>query len=227
MCGRSSLTKNEKELEARFQASFYSDDLLRYNPLPNYNVAPSHILPVITNTDKEHFKPLRWGLIPFWAKDMKIGYKMINARVETILEKKTFKNAVEKRRCIIPMDGFYEWKKNDDGSKTPYRIKLKDTEVFSVAGIWEQWKAPDQSTILSFSIITRAANAFMEPIHDRMPAILSPENERTWLMDDVPASDLIDQLLLPFPDEAMEAYPVSAAVGNVRNNDASLIERME
>src|SRR5690606_13595754 len=105
MCGRSSLTKSEKELEARFKATFYSEDLEKYNPLPNYNVAPTQIMPVITNKDPQHFLPLRWGLIPFWAKDIRIGSQMINARIESVLEKSAFKYAMEKRRCLVPMDG--------------------------------------------------------------------------------------------------------------------------
>lgn len=134
MCGRSSLTKTEKELEERFNATFYSDTLVQYNPLPNYNVAPSHYLPVITNQDTSHFQALRWGLIPSWAKDKKIGYKMINARIETLFEKSTFKQAVSKRRCLVPADGFYEWQKitNQKGKieKQPYHIKTTDQEVF-------------------------------------------------------------------------------------------------
>ena len=123
MCGRSSLTKTEKEIEERFNATFYSDELERYNPLPNYNAAPSHMMPVITNQDPDHIHLYRWGLIPFWAKDEKIGYKMINARVETLMEKSAFKNAAKHRRCLVPMDGFYEWKK-EGKTKTPYLIRL-------------------------------------------------------------------------------------------------------
>ena len=128
MCGRASLTKVEKDLEERFHATFYSEDLERYNPLPNYNVAPTQMHPVITNTDPDHLQFFKWGLIPFWAKDEKIGSRMINSRIETILEKPAFRNAVNKRRCLVPFDGFYEWKKTPTG-KIPYRIILKDKDL--------------------------------------------------------------------------------------------------
>ena len=226
MCGRSSLTKTEKELEDRFQATFYSDGLAQYNPLPNYNVAPSHMMPVITNTDKMHFQAFRWGLIPFWAKDIKIGYKMINARIETLMEKSSFKMAVSKRRCLVPADGFYEWKKvkDDNGkiTKQPYRMTTKDQEVFAMAGLWDRWKSPDGQQIFSFTVITQPPNKVMKDIHNRMPAILIPEQESLWLADDIPPQELID-MITPYPDELLEVTPVSSKVNNVRNNHSSLL----
>jgi len=223
MCGRSSLSKTEKELEERFNATFYSDGLVNYNPLPNYNVAPTHIMPVITNEAQNLFRAFRWGLIPFWAKDKKIGYRMINARIETLFEKSSFKQAVTKRRCLVPADGFYEWKKTSEG-KQPYRIQTTDQEIFSMAGIWERWKNPqDGQLIFSFSVITQGPNELMEDIHNRMPAILRAEQETLWLADDLSPKDLVE-MIEPYPSEHMKAYPVSMRVGNVRNNDAGLIE---
>ena len=223
MCGRSSLTKTEKELEERFGVTFYSDELEQYNPLPNYNVAPSHRMPVVTNEDLNHFRAFRWGLIPFWAKDKKIGYKMINARIETLFEKSTFKQAVTKRRCLVPADGFYEWKKTADG-KQPYRIQTTDQEIFSMAGLWERWKDPaDGQMIFSFSVITQEPNELMKDIHNRMPAILTPEQEALWLSDDLSPTELVD-MIEPYPSENMKAYPVSTRVGNVRNNDEGLVK---
>ena len=226
MCGRSSLTKTEKELEDRFQATFYSDGLAQYNPLPNYNVAPSHFMPVITNTDRLHFQAYRWGLIPFWAKDIKIGYKMINARIETLMEKSTFKMAVAQRRCLVPADGFYEWKKVKDVNgkivKQPYRITTTDQEVFAMAGLWDRWTAPDGQQVFSFTVITQTPNEVLKDIHNRMPAILTPDQEKLWLSDDIPPQDLID-MIAPYPDDAMQAVPVSSKVNNVRNNDPSLL----
>lgn len=224
MCGRSSLTVIEKELEKRFNSTFYSEDLERYNPLPNYNVAPTHMHPVITNLDQDHLQFYRWGLIPFWAKDEKVGYKMINARKETLLEKTTFKNAVNKKRCIVPLDGFYEWKKTATG-KQPYRIVTTNTEVFCVAGLWERWSPKAGEDIFSFTIITQAPNDLMAEIHNRMPAILSPDQERDWLDMSIPAADAIE-MLAPYPDELMRAYPVSTRVGNVRENDEGLLEEV-
>ncbi len=222
MCGRSSLTKTEKELEERFQASFYSDELTRYNPLPNYNVAPTHFHPVITSDEQDKIHLYKWGLIPFWAKDPKIGYKMINARIETIKEKSTYKHAFKSRRCIVPIDGFYEWKR-EGNTKIPYRIKMKEQEIFCVAGMWEKWSSPEGEEIHTFTMITQPPNEMMEEIHNRMPAILYPEQEKLWLESDVPVEDLYN-LITP-PDSAdMIAYEVSSRVGNVRNNDAQLIE---
>jgi putative SOS response-associated peptidase YedK len=222
MCGRSSLTKSEKELEDRFNATFYSEDLERYNPLPNFNVAPTHVMPVITNKDPDHFKPLRWGLIPFWAKDIKIGYRMINARVETVLDKPAFKYAMGKRRCLVPMDGYYEWVKTKDG-KIPYRITLKDGALFSVAGLWETWKSPDGEWINSFTVLTTTPSPAIAFIHDRMPAMLQPSHEQAWLDMDLPAKEVLD-IILPYPDESLKAQTVSKKVNHVAQNEPSLIE---
>jgi putative SOS response-associated peptidase YedK len=220
MCGRSSLTKTEKELEERFRATFYSEDLERYNPLPNFNVAPSHVLPVITNQDPRHFRPMRWGLIPFWAKDPKIGYKMINARVETVQEK-TFKNALEKRRCLVPFDGFYEWKKVGK-KKVPYRITVEGGKLFAMAGLWETWKSPSGEAVESFTILTQPANKKVGAIHDRMPAILLPEQEKLWIDPSLSSSEAL-QLIIPYPDETTEIYRVSERVNRVGENDPDLV----
>ena len=224
MCGRSSLTKTEKELEERFNSTFYSEDLERYNPLPNFNVAPTHMHPVITNDDPEHLKFFTWGLIPFWAKDRKIGYKMINARKETILEKASFKTPMQKRRCIVPFDGFYEWKKTDKG-KMPYRIITTNQEIFTIAGLWERWKDANNEEIFSFTLITQPPNELLADIHDRMPAILLPEQEKLWLDETIPAQDLLD-MIEPYPDDLMKAYRVSTRVNKVSENDAELIEEV-
>ena len=224
MCGRASLTKVEKDLEERFHATFYSEDLERYNPLPNYNIAPTHMHPVITNADPEHLQFFKWGLIPFWAKDEKIGSRMINSRIETVLEKPAFRNAVNKRRCLVPFDGFYEWQKTPSG-KIPYRIVLKTKGIFAVAGIWEKWKSPEEEEIFSFSVITQPPNKLMESIHDRMPALLLPEQEKVWLDNDISAEEAL-KIIAPFPDELLEAYTVSKKVNKVSENDASLIEEV-
>ena len=221
MCGRSSLTKNEKELEKRFNATFYSEELERYNPLPNYNVAPTHMMPVITNEDPSHINIFKWGLIPFWAKDPKIGSSMINARIETIKEKDTYKNTLQNRRCLVALDGFYEWK-TEGKNKFPFRIQTTDQEIFSCAGMWESWKDQQGLLIHSFTIITMTANRFVSNIHDRMPAILLPENEKYWLDHEVNLSN-IEEILIPYPSENMKMFPVSQSINNVRNNDITLI----
>lgn len=222
MCGRSSLTKKESDLEKRFDATFYSEDLERYNPLPNFNVAPTHIHPVITNRDPKHFRPLQWGLIPFWAKDPRIGSKLINARIETVLEKPAFKFAIEKRRCLVPFDGYYEWLRKG-GIKIPYRITIKDNQLFSIAGLWEIWKSPAGEYIGSFSLITHEPSPSISFIHDRMPAIILPEHERAWIDMDIPPKEAL-KLLSPYPDEALEAYTISQRVNKVAENDRGLIE---
>lgn len=223
MCGRSSLTKTEKEIEKRFNATFYSDELERYNPLPNYNVAPSHMHPVITNEEPDKIHFYKWGLIPFWAKDAKIGYKMINARSETVMQKNSFKKPLESRRCIVPFDGFYEWKR-EGKSKTPFYITTTNVDIFSVAGLWERWKSHDTGEeIYSFTVLTQSPNDMMSKIHDRMPAILLPDQEKIWL-DMSLSSEEVLKIIEPYPEEFMKAVQVSSRVGNVRNNDPSLIE---
>jgi putative SOS response-associated peptidase YedK len=224
MCGRASLSKQQKELEQRFQAEFYQEDIERYNPLPSYNIAPTHLHPVITNEDSSHFQLFKWGLIPYWAKEAAIGSKMINARVETLLEKPAFKNAINQRRCLIPFDGFYEWKKQTP-YKIPYRITLKDQSAFAVAGIWEQWKSPKGELVNSFSVITRPPNELMKTIHDRMPAILLPEQEKHWIDKNLSAKDALS-LLIPYPADRMHAYTVSSRINKVSENDPQLLEEV-
>lgn len=220
MCGRASITLVEKELEKAFNATFYSDDLERYTGLPNYNVAPTHILPVIRNDDPDHFNLLRWGLIPHWSKDEKIGYKMINARIETLLSKSSFKNPTQKRRCLIPLDGYYEWMK-EGKTKTPFRILPESEEPFLVAGIFETWNK-GKEPLTTFSIITKQASEDLEHIHDRMPTILNKEMSEVWLQDDIAIEEILKEIQAPLIP--MKYYQVSNSVGNVRNNREELIE---
>lgn len=221
MCGRSSLTKTEKEIEARFQATFYSEELVKYNPIPNFNIAPTQRQAVITMSDSHHLRIFQWGLIPSWAKDKSIGSKMINARSETLEEKPAFKRLLPSKRCIIPLDGYYEWK-TQGKSKIPFRIITTDQEIFAVAGLWDQWHNGSE-LVETFTIITIASNTLTAEIHDRMPAILTKENENHWIDEDISGHDAM-QLLLPYPSEHMKAYQVSDRVNNVRENDASLTQ---
>jgi putative SOS response-associated peptidase YedK len=222
MCGRASLTKNEKELEERFHSGFYSEDIERYNPVPNYNLGPGQFHPVQTNEDKSMFNMLKWGLVPFWAKDEKIAYKLINARAETISEKPAFKGAFRNRRCLVPLDGFYEWEKKSNGLSLPFRFVLEHKELFAVAGIWESWNDPKGQELRTFSIITVKANKTVGKLHGRMPAILFPEEEKLWLDDDLKTDDLLS-LLKPYPEELIYGYPVSTKVNSVKNNSPDLI----
>ena len=222
MCGRSSLTKTEKELEERFRANFYSEDLERYNPLPNFNVAPTQMHPVITMQEPHVIHLYRWGLIPFWAKDMKIGASMINARIEGIEEKPAFRQAFEKRRCLVPFDGYYEWMKTPEG-KIPYRIKVTNTDIFSIAGLFENWKSPEGNLIHSFTLITKEADPRIAHLHDRMPLILLPQQENLWIDASVPTKDVMNNLL-PVPGDYITWHRVSDRVNKVSENDAGLIQ---
>ncbi len=214
MCGRFQLSVKGKQISERFNVEVF-DELYK----PNYNCAPSQKLPVITNNEPQNLSYFRWGLIPFWAKDPKLGYRNINTRAETIGIKPSFKNAFKKRRCIIPANGFYEWRQHEN--KTPFRIFLKDEELFSIAGIWESWKDAENNIINSFSIITTEANSLCEDIHNRMPVILKPENEQSWLQEN--DEDSLKKLLVPFDPRKMDAYAISKEVNSPKNNKAEII----
>lgn len=225
MCGRASITKNEKVIELRYEATFDQKDLDKYKPFPNFNAAPTHMMPIINGAQPNKIQLYRWGLIPFWAKDEKMGYKMINARIETLMEKSAFKNAVKSRRCLVPIDGFYEWKR-EGKTKTPYRITMKDESLFSAAGLWESWTDPKGEEVLSFTIITQKPNELMTDIHDRMPAILTPEQEKHWIDPSVSAEDAVS-LIQPYPSDLMMAYQVDNRIGKVSENDAGLIKPID
>ncbi len=217
MCGRFTLTKEKEEIEERFEIHIDPNMFSK-----TYNAAPSQILPIITNDEPEQASFHRWGLIPQWAKDERIGNKLINARAETLTEKPSFRDAAQKRRCLVITDGLYEWKRSD-ANKQPYRITLADDGLFVYAGLWEKWKAPDGREVRSFTIITVEPNELMKPIHNRMPAILSHETEKVWLSDE-PLEKVL-RLLQPYDEKEMNAYPVSTRVNSPKNNDPTLIEQ--
>jgi len=160
-------------------------------------------------------------LIPHWAKDESIGNKLINARGETLTEKPSFRDAVQKRRCLVLTDGFYEWRRSG-GEKQPYRITLADESLFTFAGLWESWNAPGGRDVRTFTIITTEPNGLMKPIHNRMPAMLTPEMEKVWISDE-PLEEIL-HLLQPYDAKEMNAYPVSSRVNSPKNNEASLIQ---
>lgn len=214
MCGRFSLTVNEAELNEFFETAGGDAP---YEA--RYNCAPTQMLAVITNEKPRQLSYFRWGLIPGWAKDPSIGNKMINARAETITEKPSYKTALRARRCLVPADAFYEWKQN--GDKVPYRIYLKNSRLFAFAGLWDRWRTPDGNEISSFTIITTGANRFMQSIHNRMPVILRREDEQLWLGSDN-AAELLE-LLRPYPDEEMDAYPVSKLINSAANDFPEVI----
>ncbi len=215
MCGRFSISKEKDEIEDRFEIHI---DPAMFSK--TYNAAPSQTLPIITNTAPEQASFHKWGLIPHWAKDESNGNKLINARGETIAEKPSFRDAAEKRRCLVITDGFYEWQRSGS-KKQPYRITLADESLFTFAGLWESWSAPDGRDVRTFTIITTEPNGLMKPIHKRMPVMLTPENERVWISDE-PLEKVL-HLLKPYDEKEMNAYPVSSRVNSPKNNDISIL----
>ena len=196
---------------------------------PRYNIAPSQPIAAITQNafgdGKRVLEGLRWGLVPSWAKDTSIGNKMINARMETLLEKPAFKRALARRRCLIPASGFYEWK-TEGKIKQPMYIHFRDNRLFVFAGLWEEWESPDGSPLRSCTIITGEPNGLLSTMHHRMAVILPPEVQNTWLDPKLGAEEAW-QLLHIFPDEELEAFPVDKRVGNVTVDDSSCILPLE
>ncbi len=230
MCGRFTNQITWRELVELYGIH----DQPALNLRPRYNVAPSQDIPIVrpvmpddTGEEEDEDAPrevvmARWGLVPFWAKDLKVGYKMINAKAETVDEKPAFRNAFKRRRCLIPADGFYEWKKLKGGKeKQPYRLCLPDQRPFAFAGLWE---ANDKLEVTSCTIITCAPNTVAAEIHDRMPVILPPEAYADWLSQATPPEDA-KALLTPYAGK-MIAYPVDKAVGSPKNDGPELIEEV-
>lgn len=222
MCGRFTLFTDIEEIKERFDIQGSFDEEYQFS----YNIAPSQsVLSVINDGVRNRIGYLRWGLIPFWAKDEKAGYKMINARAETIAEKASFRNAYKKKRCLIIADSFYEWKKTPE-RKIPMRIKLKNHAPFGMAGLWESWKSPEGFSIYSCSVITTVPNELMTSIHDRMPVILKPEDEKDWLNPSINDPAYLQQYLKSFDSEQMEAFEVSNDVNSTKNNSPNLIQQI-
>ncbi|EKN70063.1 hypothetical protein BABA_06791 [Neobacillus bataviensis LMG 21833] len=224
MCGRFTLTATIEEIIDRFDIQAFMEEELY---APSFNIAPSQaVLAVINDGTRNRMGFLKWGLIPPWAKDMSMGNKMINARAETISEKPSFRHAFKKKRCLVIADSFYEWKRHEDQRKTPMRIKLKSDELFAMAGIWEGWKSPDGKTLYTCSVITTGPNELMKTIHDRMPVILKPEDESTWLDPGLSENHKLESLLIPYDDNLMETYEVSPLVNSPKNNTIELIQKI-
>lgn len=194
---------------------------------PRYNVAPGQLIPAIIHDGvRNKLGQLRWGLIPPWAKDEKIGYRLINARSETAADKPAFRKPLARRRCLIPADGFYEWK-TDGKQKQPMRITLKSGELFGLAGLYEIWENPQGEKIASCAILTTRPNALMADIHDRMPVLLKREDEAVWLdRGEHDEARLLSLIETPYPADDMTAYPVDKAVGNVRHDTPELIKQI-
>lgn len=220
MCGRYTITVTMEELMLYYHIEESSSPWHQ----PRYNVAPGQSIPAIVHDGKRNrLGELKWGLVPAWADDPKIGYTMINARAETAASRPAFREPFRRKRCIVPADGFYEWMVTGR-DKQPIRFVLKSRSLFSMAALYDTWRAPDGTKLSTCTILTTDPNDKVSPVHNRMPVILRPEDEAVWLNRDLGDPSRLQALLKPYPSEEMEAYPVGAAVGNVRNDDASLIE---
>ena len=212
MCGRYTQTQAGPILLSRFRLE---ERVLDLNP--RYNIAPGQEAPVVVREAAKTQTTMRWGLVPSWAKDPAIGNKMINARAETITEKPSFKRLIERRRCLVLADGFYEWRK-EERSKVPMRFVLKSREAFAFAGLWDRWRKPDGAELRTFTIVTTAANELMRPVHDRMPVILMRQVEEPWLDAASGNAAAILSALKPYPPELMEAYDVTTLVNSPKND---------
>ncbi|MED5017483.1 SOS response-associated peptidase [Paenibacillus chibensis] len=222
MCGRFTLVVSMEELMLRYELD--PGNSVPYHR-PQYNIAPTQmVLSIIHDGKGLRLGELKWGLVPSWAKDESMGSRMINARSETLLDKPAYRLPFERKRCLIPADGFYEWQRTGSG-KQPYRIKLKSSELFSMAGLYDIWVREDGSKVATCTVITTRPNALMEPIHDRMPVILRREDELRWVRRGAEDPKELQQLLIPYPAEDMEAYPVNSTVNSVRNDSSLCIEK--
>jgi putative SOS response-associated peptidase YedK len=220
MCGRYRLARKKEILAETFDV----DNDVEWSP--RYNVAPGQNVPVVRQDSARPSPSMslaRWGLIPFWAKDAKAGYKMINARAETVADTPAFRDPFRSRRCLIPADAFYEWVK-EGKQKSPFCFSMADKSIFAFAGIWDRWKNPDTEWIETCSIITTSANALLSGIHDRMPVIMMRENHDLWLDPGYRKTDDLLDLLKPFPADAMRHHRVSTRVNSVKNDDPACAE---
>ena len=239
MCGRFVSSTPPDQLAQYFDVDEMPEQLLERGP--NYNTAPTtEVFVVHDDGSTRRLDAFRWGLVPFWAKDISVGSRMINARAETVGEKPAYRKALERRRCIVPADGFYEWKKEPGSKKKqPYFIHRPDGEPFAFAGLWEVWKGPkdrDRSgdegsgelpppePLRTCTIITTSANEKMSELHDRMPVILPRSAWDEWLSPEVDDTELLGRLLVPAPSEIIAFHPVSTEVNNVRNKGEHLVE---
>ena len=219
MCGRFVLYRSLEEIQQAFEIQ-----QVRWEPKPSYNVAPTQDVAVVVQREAGNtLERMRWGLIPSWAKDPKIGSKMINARSETLSEKPSFKRPFRSQRCLVIADGFFEWAKTEHG-KVPMFIRPKSQHLFGLAGLYDVWAPPQGEAITSCTIVTTSANDFMRPIHDRMPLILSRSQEADWLNPATPTINEWLSALAPYPSQEMEAYEVSRQVNSPQNNGIECIQ---
>jgi putative SOS response-associated peptidase YedK len=221
MCGRFVRKSTLEEIAEAFDLDLSGLDL---ELAPSYNIAPGQEVAAALFEGHRTLKAFKWGLVPSWATDEKIGYKMINARAETVADKPGFKQAFARRRCIVVADGFYEWQQAGH-AKTPHFVHFKNGQPMGFAGLYEHWKSPDGKALDTCTIITTSANALMKPIHDRMPVILDHKTFGAWLDPNANDSQKLADLLKPFDPGRMESYAVSTLVNSPRNDSPECIQR--
>jgi putative SOS response-associated peptidase YedK len=219
MCGRFTLTIDPADMQDTFPKFTFPSEVI-----PRYNIAPTQPVLVLPNDGRNKANFFVWGLIPSWAKDPTIGSRLINARAETLSEKPSFRSAYKYHRCLIFADGFFEWQTRPGSkAKLPYFIRLKSGKPFTFAGLWEHWQSPDGSEVMSATIITTTPNALMAPIHSRMPVILPGHSYNLWLDPSARSPADLNRLLVPYPAEEMEAFPVSTLINSPANDNPDVL----
>ena len=216
MCGRYRLSRRKQIIEEQFETQNWNDDWS-----PRYNIAPTQPVPVIRQHPKEPIRQLslmKWGLVPSWAKDKSGAARMINARSETAITKPAFRDALKSRRCLIPADGFYEWKRTP-ASKQPYCFEVNEGELFAFAALWDGWKDASGNWVTTCSILTTTPNTVTSPVHDRMPVILHPDSYDLWLDPGMRDANAASELLKPYDARLMRCYPVSTRINRAANDD--------
>ena len=216
MCGRYRLSRRKQLIAEYFDADYEGEWE------PRYNIAPTQQVPVVRQDRKEPVRrasTMRWGLIPYWATDASIGARTINARSETAATKPAFRESLQRRRCLIPADGFYEWKRSTR-LKQPFCFEVGEGELFAFAGLWDRWRSPEGNVVESSTILTTTPNRLLADIHDRMPVILSPDDYDLWLDPGMTDTAAAVDMLKPYDATLMKGYPVSTRVNSVTNDDA-------
>lgn len=220
MCGRFTLSATTQVLARQFQLTVPI-------PLePRFNIAPTQQVPVVRMAPEKAQRELallRWGLVPSWAKDLRLGARLINARAETVGEKPAFRASFRRRRCLVPADGFYEWQPVDPKQKQPHYIRRRDGGLFAFAGLWDRWEGTDGKIIDSFTVLTTEANELLRTMHERMPVIVGPEDYELWLDPAVHDAERLQPLLRPYPAAEMAAYPVGPGVNSPKKDDPQCV----
>ncbi|MCW8815032.1 MAG: SOS response-associated peptidase [Chlorobium sp.] len=221
MCGRFVLFIPLQDVAKEFQVS-----QLSFGFEPDYNIAPSRNVPLVIRKTDNRLILSRWGFVPVWADDPAIGNRMINARAETVTAKPAFKKAITSQRCIVPANGFYEWRKTG-GKKQPVYIRLKSERLMAMAGIYNTWVSPSGETVNTFAIITTQPNELIKEIHNRMPVLLRPDQYEEWLQTEKLSPEALDAIFKPFPPEALEGHDVSPMMNAPANNSPENLEPLE